>query len=125
MKLKGEISKRGQAIVELAIVFSLFVIIILVIFDLGRVVYFYSAIHNAAQEGARHGITDPDQARIIEAARHLAAGLAIDPIVDLSDSDKVTVRIEYQFSPATPVLRILTGSDTITLVSQATMYREK
>jgi len=125
MKMKGEISKRGQALVELAIVFSLFVVIILVIFDLGRIVYFYSAIHNAAQEGARHGITDPNQTRIIDATRHLAVGLAIDPTVDLSDPDKVTVRIEYQFSPVTPVLRILTGSDTIKLVSQATMYREK
>jgi hypothetical protein len=118
-------SGKGQAIVELAIVFSLFVIIILAIFDLGRAVYFYSAIHNAAQEGARHGITDPNQTRIIEAARHLAVGLAINPSVDLSDPDKVTVRVEYEFSPVTPVLRILTDSETITLVSQATMYREK
>jgi len=124
MRMKRDVSGKGQAIVELAIVFSLFVIIVLVIFDLGRAVYFYSAIHNAVQEGARHGITDPNQARIIEAARHLSVGLAIDPIVTITD-DKVTVRVEYQFNPVTPVLRILTGSDTITLVSQASMYREK
>ena len=124
MSIKREVSGRGQAIVELAIVFSLFVIIVLVIFDLGRAVYFYSAIHNAVQEGARHGITDADQPRIIEAARHLAAGLTIDPIVTITD-EKVTVRVDYEFTPITPVLKILTGSETITLVSQASMYREK
>jgi Flp pilus assembly protein TadG len=122
---------KGQAIVELALVFSLFILIILVIFDLGRAIYFYSAIHNAAQEGARYGITHPgDVAGAEEAARHLTAGLTIDPVAtyftdNVTDDEKVTVRVEYQFTPVTLVLKILTGSDTITLTSQATMFVEQ
>ena len=131
MKIQNESSKRGQAIVELAIVFSLFIMIILVVFDLGRSVYYYSAIYNAAQEGARYGIVHPDDvAGAQAAARHLAVGLAIDPQVtfpvDATTKDKsVNVRIEYEFTPVTFVLKLLTGSDTITLVSEATMLVEK
>jgi Flp pilus assembly protein TadG len=114
---------KGQALVELAIVLSFFLLFMLVIFDLGRVVYFYSAIHNAAQEGARYGSTDPNATRIITASRRLTTGLAIDPMVTITD-EKVTVQIDYQFNPITPVLKILTGSNSITLHATATMQLE-
>ena len=131
MKMKGNASKKGQALVELAIVFSLFIVMILVIFDLGRAVYFYSAIYNAAQEGARYGITHPNVVLGSEAAaKHLAVGLAIDPVATFytdgeTGDEKVTVRVEYEFTPVTVVLKMLTGSDTLTLVSEATMLLEK
>ena len=43
----------GQALVEFALVFPLIVLLLLGIFDLGRAVYAYSTIANAARQGAR------------------------------------------------------------------------
>jgi Flp pilus assembly protein TadG len=44
---------RGQTLVEFALVFPLFVFMLFAIFDLGRAVYAYNTIGNAAREGAR------------------------------------------------------------------------
>ncbi len=44
--------KHGQSLVEFAILLPVFLLIVVVIFDLGRAVYYYSVIFNAAREGA-------------------------------------------------------------------------
>jgi len=44
---------RGQALVEFALVFPLIVLMLFGIFDLGRAVYAYNTIGNAARVGAR------------------------------------------------------------------------
>lgn len=44
---------RGQGLVEFALVFPLIVLIIFGIFDLGRAVYAYNTLANAARQGAR------------------------------------------------------------------------
>ncbi len=43
----------GQALVEFALVFPVLVFVLLGIFDVGRAVYAYNTIANAAREGAR------------------------------------------------------------------------
>jgi len=58
-------SERGQGLVEFALVFPVFVLLLLGIFDLGRAVYAYNTIGDAAREGARVAIvnqieTSPD-----------------------------------------------------------------
>jgi Flp pilus assembly protein TadG len=44
---------RGQALVEFALVFPLIVLLLFGVFDLGRAVYAYNTIANAARQGAR------------------------------------------------------------------------
>jgi Flp pilus assembly protein TadG len=44
---------RGQGLVEFALVFPLIVLILFGIFDLGRAVYAYNTLANAARQGAR------------------------------------------------------------------------
>lgn len=46
----------GQALVEFALVFPLIILIIIVFINLGRIVYFYSALTNAVREGARFAV---------------------------------------------------------------------
>ena len=48
----------GQALVEFALVFPLILLIIILFIDLGRIVYFYSALNNAVREGARYAIVN-------------------------------------------------------------------
>ena len=44
---------RGQGLVEFALVFPLIVLMLFGVFDLGRAVYAYNTIGNAARQGAR------------------------------------------------------------------------
>src|SRR4051812_38686345 len=47
---------RGQAVSEFALVFPLFLLLVLVVVDLARAIYVYAVISDAAREGARYAI---------------------------------------------------------------------
>lgn len=46
---------RGQSMVEFSLIFPLILLVIIMFVELGRVVYYYSALSNAVREGARFG----------------------------------------------------------------------
>ena len=123
MNKKIGLREKGQELVEFAIILALLLVVLLVIFDLGRVTFFYSVVHNAAREGARYGITDQDANQIRLVAIQKASGLDIDPAVSFT-TDTVTVTVDYDFTPVTPILDLLTNQDSITLHAQATMALE-
>ena len=52
-------SSRGQTMVEAAIVLPMFVLLMLGLFDLGRVVYAQHTLNQAAREAARKGVVEP------------------------------------------------------------------
>ena len=80
---------KAQSLVEFAILLPIFMLVVLGIFDLGRVIYTLSALHNAAREGARYGaVNHCDTPGIVATARHFAVGLG----------DGVTVTSDYIYS---------------------------
>jgi Flp pilus assembly protein TadG len=115
--------EKGQELVEFAIILALLLVVLLVIFDLGRVTFFYSVVHNAAREGARYGIIDQNASQIRLVAIQKAGDLEIDPAVSFT-TDTVTVTVDYEFTPVTPILNLLTNQDSITLHARATMALE-
>ncbi len=124
MKKLHQTTKTGQALVEFALVLILFLVIVWAIFDIGRAVYYYTAVQNAAREGARYGSINQNTAEIQNAARSKAIGLNINTTVNFTD-DTVEVIVTYNFHPATPVLAIFTGSNVFTLRSKSIMSIEK
>ena len=60
---------RGQALVEFALVIPLFLLMMLALFDLGRAVFAYNTLTNAAREGARLAIVNQDLTSIIDRAK--------------------------------------------------------
>ncbi len=137
--------KRGQTLVEFALILPLFLFLVVVIFDFGRAVYYYSAIQNAAREGARYGAIHPkgtDYPAIEARAKEFAIGLgaanvsvAVAPGPDqlvgtiLNPTIKVTVR--YCFIPVTPFVETIIhqvdctcGCDHLYLTSDAIMRTE-
>ena len=127
--------ERAQSMAEFAIVLSVLVMMILIIVDLGRITYSYSALHNAAREGTRFGAVDfhwKDTAAIEAHARSYAIGLNLDPgILSITATTtetptvkEVNVIAEYQFRTATGILHLLTGQDAFTLRSSSTMNLE-
>lgn len=70
---------RGQAMVEFALVLPIFVLLLVALFDLGRAVFAYNTLTNAAREGARMAIVNQYKPSIIARAKQQTA------IVELND----------------------------------------
>lgn len=71
--------RRGQALVEFALVIPIFLLMMVALFDLGRAVFAYNTLTNAAREGARIAIVNQDQTSIVTRAKRQTA------IVELND----------------------------------------
>lgn len=120
--------ERGQELVEYALILPIMLLILMSILDLGRAVYYYSAIHNSAREGARYGIINPEDPAGIEAVVRNKA-VVLNPtdltvVIILPDEDTVQVTVTYQFTAITPIAGILLGENVITLGSRAAMRIE-
>jgi PKD repeat protein len=57
VRRRGE---RGQALVEMAIILPVFLLLLLIAVDFGRLFYTYIEVSNASREGAAYGATAPD-----------------------------------------------------------------
>jgi Flp pilus assembly protein TadG len=91
--------RRGQALVEFALVLPIFILLLVAIFDLGRAVFAYNTLTNAAREGARMAIVNQYQPSIIARAKQSTA------IVELNDPS-VTVSFYQVNADGTPNLAV-------------------
>lgn len=99
-------NESGQELMEFAITLPILALLVVGIFDLARVVYFYSSMQNAAREGARTGVVNPWQENLV-ISRTKERTLGIDPS-ELTvwvnyDCDHVKVQVGYTFDPITPI----------------------
>jgi len=77
-------SPRGQALVEMALVLPIFLLVMVALFDLGRAVFAYNTLTNAAREGVRLAIVNQDSASIIARAKSQTQIIELsDPSVDI------------------------------------------
>jgi len=128
----------GQAMVEFALVMPLLLILLLAIFDAGRVVFAYNSITNAAREGARLAIVNQDAASVRARANGQVAiadtspgAVTIsfykavpnaDPTTNdacspLSAGCVVVVAYEATLQPITPIISNIVFSSGITLTA--------
>jgi len=119
------IRKPGQAMVEFALILPLLLLIIVGIFEFGRVMFIYSNLFNAAREGVRYGVTNPrdfagiethatDKVSLVNTADvtfHLVVEYDTGPgTATFVDQDavvagnRVLVSIQYDLIPMTPLL---------------------
>lgn len=131
----------GQSLVEFAIILPILLLLILGVFDLGRVIYYYSAISSAAREGARFGVVlEPgivSEASVESFASSRA--IAVDPVVDatyttriegsgsdVKEIEIIEVHTSYEFTPATPIIGAFFGpSGNITVNAFSVMDLER
>jgi hypothetical protein len=78
MRRRCRSGTQGQGLAEFALVFPLFVLLVLGVFDVGRAVFAYNTLTNAAREAARFGIVNQDEALIAGKAQSIAVGIEID-----------------------------------------------
>jgi len=94
---RGGRPSAGQGLVEFALVLPIFVLVVVALFDLGRAVFAYNTLTNAAREGARLAIVNQDIATIVARAKAQTA------IVELDDPS-VTVAFYQRNQDGTPNL---------------------
>ena len=135
MKFAQKLQESGQDLVEYAITFPIFMLIILGIIDIGRVVYSYSALQNATREGARYAIVHPCVAdgTIANVIRTRAmavdpAAITVSPVVWGEETVQVTSRLK--FTSLTPLISVflpvdpMDGERKFIFTSSSTMQRE-
>jgi hypothetical protein len=101
------------------------------IFDLGRGIFYYSTIHNAAREGARYGAVDHCDSigiqDVVEThAYSLLDGLTVsDTIMYFEEKpERIVVTVEFTFEPVTPLIGDFFGDGSVKLVSKARQLLE-
>lgn len=70
-------SSRGQALAELALVLPVFVLLLLAVFDVGRLVFAYNGLTNAAREAARLAIVNQDVTSVFDRAQAMSFGVGL------------------------------------------------
>ncbi|MCL6634264.1 MAG: pilus assembly protein [Peptococcaceae bacterium] len=108
------LDRRGQALVELALVLPLLLVLAIGTMEFGRIFHSYLVITNATREGARVGVLGENTADSVIKNRVKEAGASLG----LSDSQitvtpaqnsrtrgvPLTVKIDYSVNLITPVL---------------------
>jgi Flp pilus assembly protein TadG len=115
---------HGQAMMEFALVLPIFLLLILVLLDVGRATQAYTTVAEAAREGARSGsiaagagdTTAMVQTLAVAAAQSAAAPMSIptDAITVLQAPYRITVSVTDTIAPVTPFVgRIVGGALTL------------
>ena len=123
---------RGQTLVEFALILPILIVILVGIFDGGRLVFASNTVNNAAREGGREATVNQTLADMQARAAQHAVALAIVPAdvyvdyrlaADPDNDDScdfavgtaqifgciAVVRVEYIYTGATPVIGALIG----------------
>ena len=130
--------------VEFGLILPIFLLFVFGILDLGRAVYAYHTLNNAAREGARVAVVDQTLTRIQDRAASRGVGLGVAPAqvsVDYRTSSApnvansclaqvgtkvpspvtctVIVRVAVPFTAATPIISTIVG--TINMAGESSM----
>jgi Flp pilus assembly protein TadG len=132
-------SRRGQSLVEFALIFPIFILVLVGLFDLGRAVFAYNTISNASRESVRVAIVNQTSADVQGEALKQAVSLGLAPAdvtityVDPSGTGTcsspyglgclATVTVQYAYSAATPVISQIIGPFTMTATTQMPVER--
>jgi Flp pilus assembly protein TadG len=81
----GQGGSRGQALVEFALVFPIALLVLFGIFDVGRLVFMYTGLTNAAREGARLAIVNQDVDSVEKRVQDTSFGSTVSNIDDVTD----------------------------------------
>jgi Flp pilus assembly protein TadG len=77
--------QRGQGLTEFALVIPIFLLLVVALFDLGRAVFAYNTLTNAAREGARIAIVNQYTPTIVSRAKSQTNIVELDdPSVSVS-----------------------------------------
>jgi Flp pilus assembly pilin Flp len=121
----------GQSMVEFALILPIFVLVLVGLFDVGRAVYAYNTVNNAAREAGRLAIVDQYEDHVLDEAMAAGTGVPLNrnditvtyelpdggACTHVGDDDIVrcvaVVTVPYRYEAATPVIGRILGTITI------------
>lgn len=124
--------RKGQSLVETALVLPVLLIILTGIFDFGMLFNNYLMVSNASREGARTAVVGATDTEITTAVDTVAGSLdstrltiTINPdqAAGRSRGDAITVTVKYQYKMITPIIAAIVPGP-IDLISSTTMRCE-
>lgn len=127
MKANFKKNKKGQSLVETALVLPILLLILTGIIDFGIMFNNYLLIGNAAREGARSAAIGSTDAQISSKVNEVASLLdstklsveiTPDGVTGRTAGNSVKVTVKYEYSMITPVIAdIIPGPFQLTAVS--------
>lgn len=122
MYIQSCVREKGQSLVEFAAIAPILVLLILGIMEFGRAFYAYATIVNAASEGARYSIVDPNNTDCIKKVVEnysVILGLTHSNITVNNSvvgvNKPVGVMVQYSFASAVPLIPDLSFSSGSTM----------
>lgn len=123
--------KKGQALVELALILPIILIILFGIIEFGRIYGASLTVNYSAREGARLGVTGATDSeintRVVDASPNLdATKLAITIVPEQAvrqRGEEISVRVSYPVEIIVPVISAITG-DMVTVQANSVMRVE-
>ncbi|MGI6358032.1 MAG: TadE/TadG family type IV pilus assembly protein [Bacillota bacterium] len=123
--------RRGQAMVEMAIVLPLLLLVLMGIIDFGRIYHGYLTVTTAAREAARQAALGANDDEIRQTALAAAAPLPVAALtVDVNPAaanrypgTAITVEVRCRLPILTPIMQGLLESP-FTVLGQAVMKKE-
>lgn len=124
-------SEKGQSFTELAILLPIFLVMIVGIIDLGKAMWTYSILRNAAQEGSSYASIKPTDLSGIESRVRDSSAMPIN-LKDTSAvsvtitstkncaGGQITVGISTTYAISTPFLGSILGSQGIPMSTNVT-----
>lgn len=124
-------NNKGQAMIEMAIILPILLLLVLGIFDFGRILYSQILLENNARYAARVGIVKNSDAEIIQAINESSSGLdtsRLNIVIDPSEStrssgDALRVKLDYDVDIFTPLISNIIGNP-VNISGEATMRVE-
>jgi Flp pilus assembly protein TadG len=131
----------GQTLVEFALIVPIFILMMVGIFDVGRAVYAYSTINNAAHEAVRLAIVDQNTADVRSRAVSQSVAVGVNSAdvgvrwlssayADVAPCNAtprygcaVEVSVAYDFNAATPIIGQLMGTIGLEAVARQQIER--
>lgn len=129
--------QHGQSLVEFALVFPVFLLLIIGLVDVGRLVYINNALSEGAREGARWGsvqgrsnlaASDPSSVQshtlgIVAAVPNPTIAVTCNDVfgdvpATCGSGDILTVSVSSQVTMLTPVISNLIGPQTLSATSK-------
>ena len=129
MKIRILEKEIGQDLVEFAITIPILAFLVFGIFDIGRVVFYYSSMQNAVREGARLGVVeDYANVNIVNRVKERTLGVNPDELAVLVTWTCETVEVSetYTFAPVTPfVANLFLPDGTVSISTKSELQREQ
>jgi len=123
--MKRMVLKKGQSLVELAIIIPAVLFLIIGLIDFGRYMLDYSILNNGVREGTRYAVVQKN----LDSTYNAAIKAVISKKIPISNYDpnspvisypasKINISISYNYIPLTPGLSYIFGPIPIKVQSE-------